>query len=130
MTIRFRVARRARSVTASQVAAFRRLPVANVSDCMLRLAAGSARLRPVHASGGMAGPALTVRTRPGDNLMAHRALDMAVPGEINVAVAFNGMVVQLGDLVTGDEDGFLRVPFDQVDAVRETAVAKQAAKAV
>lgn len=36
----------------------------------------------MHASGGMAGPALTVRTRPGDNPMVRRALDMAEPGDI------------------------------------------------
>ncbi len=197
MTAGFRIMRRTRSVTTSQIASFRDLPVANVSDCMSRLTAGGPRLRPVHASGSMAGPALTVRTRPGDNLMVHRALDMAEPGdiivvdaggdltnaiigelmqshalqrgvggmvingavrdvaalragrlpvfaagvthrgpykdgpgEINVPVAFDGMVVQPGDLVIGDEDGFLCVPFDQVDTVHAAAVAKQAAETV
>lgn len=32
----------------------------------------------------VAGPALTVRTRPGDNLVVHKALDIARPGEILV----------------------------------------------
>ena len=27
----------------------------------------------------MAGPAFTVKTRPGDNLMVHKALDLAEP---------------------------------------------------
>jgi len=71
MTAGFRIMRRTRSVTTSQIASFRDLPVANVSDSMSRVTAGGPRLRPVHASGSMAGPALTVRTRPGDNLMLH-----------------------------------------------------------
>jgi regulator of RNase E activity RraA len=32
----------------------------------------------------VAGPAFTVRTRPGDNLVLHKALDMASPGDILV----------------------------------------------
>ena len=31
-----------------------------------------------------AGPALTVRARPGDNLMLHKAIDMAAPGDVIV----------------------------------------------
>ena len=41
--------------------------------------AGGARLRPMHAGGRMAGPALTIKTRPGDNLMIHKALQLAKP---------------------------------------------------
>lgn len=33
------------------------------------------------------GPALTVRTRPGDNLVVHKAVDLAVPGEVLVVAA-------------------------------------------
>ncbi len=35
----------------------------------------------------VAGPALTVRTRPGDNLVVHRALDLAEPGDVLVVDA-------------------------------------------
>ena len=35
----------------------------------------------------VAGPALTVRTRPGDNLVVHKALDLARPGEVLVVAA-------------------------------------------
>ncbi|MDV3125439.1 RraA family protein [Mycobacterium sp. 21AC1] len=35
----------------------------------------------------MVGPALTVHTRPGDNLVVHKALDIARPGEILVVAA-------------------------------------------
>lgn len=49
---------------------------------MHRLTAAGANLRPMHRGVRLAGPALTVRTRPGDNLMVHLALDMAEPGDI------------------------------------------------
>ena len=38
----------------------------------------------MYRSGSLAGPALTVRTRPGDNLMLHKAIDIAVPGDVIV----------------------------------------------
>ena len=197
MTIGFRIAARTRQVRPEQIARARSLPVANVSDCMSRLTAAGARLRPFHDGGGMAGPALTVRTRPGDNLMVHKALDLARPGdvivvdaggdltnaiigelmqsyaiqrgvggivingairdvdalkagklpvyaagvthrgpykdgpgEINVSVSIDGMVFAPGDLVIGDNDGILCIPFDDVDAVLDAATAKQSAEAV
>ena len=63
------------------------LPVANVSDCMSRLSGGGPRLRPYHAQGVLSGPAFTVKTRPGDNLMVHKALDIAAPGDVVVVDA-------------------------------------------
>ena len=60
------------------------IPVANVSDCMSRMMAGGARLRPMHSGGYLAGPAFTVKTRPGDNLLVHRALDLAQAGDVLV----------------------------------------------
>ncbi|MDB6454938.1 RraA family protein [Falsirhodobacter sp. 20TX0035] len=64
--------------------AFRQLGVAQVSDCMGRLY-GSVGLQPIHGHGlRMAGIALTVKTRPGDNLMIHRAIDLAQPGDVIV----------------------------------------------
>jgi regulator of RNase E activity RraA len=84
MTVGFRICRNTRKVGAEMVAKYRGLPVANVSDCMSRLSAGGPRLRPMHRSGALAGPALTVKTRPGDNLMLHKAIDMADPGDVVV----------------------------------------------
>ncbi len=191
MTIGFRIARRTRKVEASIVAKFKAPPLANISDSMWRMAAGGPRLRPMHGGGAMAGPALTVKTRPGDNLMVHKAIDMATPGdvivvdaggdlttaiigelmathaetrgvagmvingairdsavlragrfpvfaagvthrgpykdgpgEINVAVALDGMVIEPGDLVLGDDDGVLSVPFEEMEAVYAQAHAK------
>src|SRR5713101_4114713 len=135
MTIGFRILRRVRKVDAGTVAKFKALPLANVSDVMSRMSAGGPRLRPMHGKGALAGPALTVRTRPGDNLMVHKALDLAEPGdviagdfpvfaagithrgpykdgpgEINVAIGIGGIVIEPGDLVLGDRDGVLCVP--------------------
>jgi regulator of RNase E activity RraA len=47
------------------------------------------------------GPALTVRTRPGDNLAVHKALDLAEPGDIVVVDAQRDLYSSmLGDLLT------------------------------
>ncbi|SIR04390.1 MULTISPECIES: RraA family protein [unclassified Bosea (in: a-proteobacteria)] len=193
--IGFRILKRRRQVDAELVARFRTVPVANVSDSMSRMSAGGASLRPLHRGGGMAGPALTVKTRPGDNLMLHKALDLAAPGdvivvdgggdltnaligelmisharmrgvagivlngavrdcawirqnelpifaagishrgpykdgpgEINVPIAIDGMVIEPGDLVIGDDDGFLSVPFDHAEEIYQAASRKHAAE--
>lgn len=195
MSIGNRVLKRQRQVNASVVEAFAALPVAVVSDSMSRVFAGGSDLRPMHRDGSMAGVALTVRTRPGDNLMLHKAIDMAEPGdvivcdaggdttnalmgelmlayavkkgvvgfvlngairdldgfretnlptfaagvthrgpykngpgEINTAISLNGMVIEPGDLIIGDSDGMLCVPYDDADAVLKAAQAKQAAE--
>lgn len=196
MTIGFQVFKRKRTVPADIVDRFAALPVANVSDSMWRMTGGGSRLRPYHKPGTrFAGVALTVKTRPGDNLMVHKALDMAEagdvivvdaggdltnsilgdimttiakkagvvgfvingairdadeiygsgvgmfaagvthrgpykdgPGEINVPVAIDGMIIEPGDLVIGDGDGMLCVPFDAVETVLAAAEAKKAAE--
>ena len=195
MNVGFRIERRTRAAGEDYIERFRRLPVANVSDMMHRMSAGGARLRPMHGRGTLSGPALTVKTRPGDNLMIHKALDMAVegdvivvdgggdltnsligelmlahgikrgiagfvidgairdrdafvernlpvfaagvshrgpykdgPGEINVPIAIDGMVIEPGDLMLGDCDGVLAVPYAVLDSVCEQAEAKKAAE--
>lgn len=195
MTIGFRILPRARKVSDALVKQFSTLPVANVSDSMSRMTAGGASLKPVHRGSLMAGAAFTVKTRPGDNLMVHKALDMAEPGdivvvdgggdltnaligelmvahaiyrklggiviygsirdygtlsqgdfpvfakgvthrgpykdgpgEINVPIAFDGMVIEPGDLVIGDHDGVLCVPYDQAETVYKASKAKSDAE--
>lgn len=191
-----RILKRQRAVDLALARQFLDVPVANVSDCMARMTAGGARLRPMHAGGRMAGPALTVKTRPGDNLMIHKALMLAQPGdvivvdaggdltnaligeimvgdavlkqlggivingairdadelrrsdfpvfaagithrgpykdgpgEINVPIAIDGMVIAPGDLVIGDADGLLCVPFDDAEALLGAARQKQQVEA-
>jgi len=193
MSIGLRILKRKRAVDAAMVAKYRDIPVANISDSMNRMTAGGARLRPMHAGGVMCGPALTVKTRPGDNLMLHKALDLAQagdvivvdaggdltnsligelmlavaakkglagvvidgairdygavkaakfpvfaagvshrgpykdgPGEINVPIAIDGMVIEPGDLVIGDDDGLLCVPFDVAEDIYKKSHAKHA----
>lgn len=88
MTIGFCVRKRQRRVSPDIAEAFSKLPVANASDCMSRMFAGGAKLRPIHDTKDvLAGPAMTVRTRPGDNLMLHHALDIAEPGDVIVVDA-------------------------------------------
>lgn len=200
MPVGFAIHARARAASPAIVEAFRALPVANVSDCMSRMVAGGPRLRPMHdlsKAGGavLAGPALTVKTRPGDNLMIHKSIQLARPGdvivvdgggdltnaligelmassmikagvagivlngairdagwiaardfpvyaagvthrgpykdgpgEINCPVALDGMVIQPGDLMLGDEDGLVCVPFADLDEVLAATQAKQAAE--
>ena len=195
MSIGFRIYNRQQVASKALVEAFAKLPVANVSDCMSRMGAGGARLRPMHASGGMAGAALTVLSRPGDNLMLHKAIDMAEPGdvivcdaggdltnslmgelmltyavkrgvagfvlngairdvdgfqrinlptfaagvthrgpykdgpgEINVPISLDGMVIEPGDIVIGDSDGVLSIPLADAEEVLKKAEAKLAAE--
>lgn len=194
--IGLQIRKRQRQVDPAMVERFRAIPVANISDCMSRMTAGGPRLRPMHASGKLAGPALTVKTRPGDNLMIHKAIALAQPGdvivvdgggdltnaligeimvtyaatrgiagfvidgairdvdmirggtlpvyaagvthrgpykdgpgEINVAIAIDGMVINPGDLIVGDADGMLCVAYEDVETVHRAATDKMAAEA-
>src|SRR5262245_50232506 len=83
----FRVCKREKKVEDRWVEAFRSLPVANVSDVMFRMTAGGASLRPYYTGSTMTGAATTVKSRPGDNLMVYKALDVAEPGDIVIVDA-------------------------------------------
>ena len=65
---------------------FSSIPVACVSDVMMRLAAGGADLRPM-GTADLCGTAVTVRVPPGDNLMVHKAIDLARAGDVIVVDA-------------------------------------------
>lgn len=197
MGVGFRIVRRERRVGAATIAKFGDVPVANVSDVMSRMNAAGPTLRPLHAAGHpLAGAAFTVRTRPGDNLMIHKALLLAEPGdvivvdaggdltnalvgelmlsyamkrgvagvvingavrdlrwiaantfpvfaagvthrgpykdgpgEINVPISLAGMVIEPGDLVIGDDDGLLCVPFAHTEEIYRQAKAKRESEA-
>jgi len=174
-----------RRVSAEWVDKFREIPAAVVGDNMARIEAAGASVRPMHAGGTvLAGPAYTVKARPGDNLFVHKAIDLASPGDIivvdaggaldnaivgemmlthaetrgiagviihgairdyshvrnhtfpvfacgvtlrgpyqsgpgriNDTIAIAGMTVEPGDLLLGDDDGVICIPYDQVEAV-------------
>lgn len=192
MTVGLRVITRISRVDRETVERFRALPVANISDAMGRLSAAGPDLRRIHANGRLVGPAVTVRVRLGDNLMIHKAFDVAQPGdvivvdaggeltnavigensaayaeslglaglvingavrdvatlskrdfpifaagithrgphrqgpgEVNLPIALNGMVVCPGDLIVADDDGVLCVPREGIEDVYQLAQAKQ-----
>jgi 4-hydroxy-4-methyl-2-oxoglutarate aldolase len=69
---------------AALLEAFGTASSAQVADCMMRLGAMDAGIRPIWPSPRVVGPALTVWCHSGDNLMLHKALSLAVPGDIVV----------------------------------------------
>ncbi len=99
----FSVNQRVSRVSSADVERFRALPVAVISDVMHRMVAGGAPLRPMHDGTLLIGPAVTVRTRPGDNLMVHKALNMAEAGDV--------IVVDAGGDLTNAIIGELMVAF-------------------
>lgn len=68
---------------AALVEAFRGKPTSVISDNLGRLA-GPFGLRPFHSGAPLVGRALTVRTRAGDNLAIHQALELITPGDVIV----------------------------------------------
>ena len=190
-SVGFRILPRQPGVAQDLVSLFKEIPVANISDCMARMTAAGPLVRPMHDGTTMAGVAFTVKSRAGDNLMLHKALDLAAPGdvivvecggdttnsmlgelmmtyaqhrglagivmngairdshelrrssfpvfaagvthrgpykngpgEINVPIAIDGMVVQPGDLIVGDADGVLCIPRDSAADIYAKAKAK------
>src|SRR4051794_25446656 len=63
--------------TPAQVASFRDVPIGNICDAMDHLGAMNHRIKPLDPSSKMCGPALTVRVRPGDNLMVWKGVEIA-----------------------------------------------------
>lgn len=66
---------------------FRDVVTPHISDNLNRMQAVSSSLRPYHERGNLLGVALTVKTRPGDNLMVHKAIEMAQTGDVIVVDA-------------------------------------------
>ena len=100
-TIGFRVLPSPPRAAARLLAAFAELPTSNISDNMLRHYGAGARLRPFHRGGKLVGTAFTVKTRPGDNLLTHKAIDMAAPGDV-ILVDAGGALDQaiIGEIMT------------------------------
>ena len=176
----------------SLVEAFAQIPSAIISDNLNRMVAAGPSVRPMHKGGTLAGTALTVKTRPGDNLMIHKAADIAQPGdvivvdaggdltnaligeliisharsrgvvgfvvngavrdmdviavddypvygagvshrgpykdgpgEVNVPIALDGMVIAPGDIIIGDLDGVVCIPREEAESVLAASRAQQ-----
>ncbi|NNM46759.1 methyltransferase [Knoellia koreensis] len=76
------------------------LPVANIGDAMDRLGLLDSRIQAIWPGARLAGAALTVWTRAGDNAALHEALAIAKPGDV---IVVNGQGDEtralLGDLI-------------------------------
>ena len=86
MSVGFRVFTQRKLPEKEVMDGFRELPAANVADVMGRSCALSSEIHTMlpHTDKIMVGPALTVRARPGDNLMIHKGLNLAQEGDIVV----------------------------------------------
>jgi RraA family protein len=87
MSIGFNIHTRPARPAKALVSRFRGVVCAHLSDNMSRIAGSDAALRPWHKRGQLLGVALTVRVAPGDNLMVHKAIDIAQPGDVIVVDA-------------------------------------------
>ncbi|MBX3675270.1 MAG: RraA family protein [Burkholderiales bacterium] len=100
MPIGFRILPSPKRTDPKLLERLRALPVSNVSDNLQR--GFGTNLEPMHRSGRMAGTAFTVRTRPGDNLMVHKAIEMAEPGDVIVVDAGGALEnAIIGELMAG-----------------------------
>jgi RraA family protein len=98
----FRIRASASRPDAALTAAFAEFETPDVSDLMNRLYTMSPA---IHSLTGpslrILGPACTVKVFPGDNLMVHKALDIARPGDIVVIDAGgSSMNAVLGDIIS------------------------------
>ncbi|HVS36428.1 MAG TPA: hypothetical protein VMS17_12755 [Gemmataceae bacterium] len=81
---------------------FRRFPTPDISDLLNRLYAVDPAIKCLTGSHHqLVGPACTVKVFPGDNLMVHKSLDVAKPGDVVVIDAGRSyMNAVLGDLIS------------------------------
>lgn len=113
----------------SIIEGFREFVSADVSDVLNRLYAISGELRNLSNDKELLGSACTVKVYPGDNLMVHKVLDIAKPGDVVVVDCGGAMTnAVLGDLVASKAmhrgiagfiiDGAIR----DIEGVRETGL--------
>ncbi|CVK18634.1 MULTISPECIES: RraA family protein [Sporomusa] len=98
---------------------FSGVPVANIADEMNRFSCVDARIKPFN-SRPLLGTAFTVKVRVADNLLLHKALELAQPGDVilvdaqgDMANAITGEIMML----TADKKGLAGVVVD--GAVRD-----------
>jgi len=73
----------------------------HLSDSMNRIQGACAAIRPMHDGTKLFGMAFTVRVAAGDNLMVHKAIDLAGPGDV-IVVDAGGACEQaiIGDIMS------------------------------
>jgi len=63
---------------------FKDIPASLISDCLNRYYAMKAEIRPIFEGIRLIGPALTIQSMAGNNMMSHLALTLAKPGDVLV----------------------------------------------
>lgn len=100
MTVGFRIFQGGISRDPALIRRAAELPVANIGDVMNRMQAMRGGFRAFGGRRAVVGHAFTVRARAGDNLMLHRAIDMASPGDVLVCDGGGDLSVAVaGDLM-------------------------------
>lgn len=96
----FRVRLEAPRLDRRLMEAFSEFATPDISDLLNRLYAVDPAIRCLtREHHTLCGPATTVKVFPGDNLMVHKSLDVARPGDIVVVDAGHSSAAVLGDLV-------------------------------
>jgi len=93
----FRIFKKINRPSKELVEQFRGLPVANIADEMNRFSCVDARIKPLNNT-PLLGTAFTVKARIGDNLMFHKAIDLAQPGDVIIVEGQGDLV----NSVTGE----------------------------
>ena len=98
----FRMRRGSVTLDAAVVAGFGEFDTPSISDLMNRLFTMAPEIKPVTDPAlRILGPACTVKVFPGDNLMVHKSLDIARPGDVVVVDASgSSLTAVLGDLIS------------------------------
>lgn len=96
----FRVRKTIERPDADFIARFEPFESTDISDALNRLYTMGAHIHNVVNDAPLLGPAVTVKVFPGDNLMVHKSLDIAKPGDIVVVDGSESLNAALiGDLV-------------------------------
>lgn len=135
MSVGFRIYTKITRPDKSLIEAFRTLPVANIADEMNRQSCMSANIKPVNAI-PLLGTAFTVKTRSTDNLVLHKAIDMANAGDVIIVDAQGDLTNSLiGEIMLrqAEKRGVAGVIVDgavrDVEAIRQLSLSVYAAGA-
>lgn len=125
----FRINRQVTRPSKESILRLTKYQTPDISDFMNRLYTMDSGIKNVVNDANIYAPACTVKVFPGDNLMVHKALDIAMPGDVIVVDAggssLNGV---LGDLISSKAkhrgiaafviDGLMR----DIDGVKEVGM--------